>query len=132
MIIKCDCNRCGRGIEFDWKEAGSIIDCPHCSQKTQLYSPAIRNQPPVAAAFPQNIVRRKAKIKVRYEFFGTGAAVQFSGFICLFFFPIGTALGIFFLILGSELSKRFFCSECRNPVANRSASFCQHCGSSFD
>lgn len=50
MITKCECEKCGRHIEFDAAQLersgetshrilGQSIDCPHCQQRTVLYIP---------------------------------------------------------------------------------------------
>jgi Zn-dependent protease with chaperone function len=36
---KSPCNECGLNIEFPNEMSGSVIDCPHCQQKTQLFVP---------------------------------------------------------------------------------------------
>jgi hypothetical protein len=48
MMAKCDCQKCGRPIEFDATQLkkvgetshriiGQFIACPHCQERTQLY-----------------------------------------------------------------------------------------------
>ena len=64
----------------------------------------------------QTEVPTGAKKKVKYEFAGIGALVQCAGFIALFIFPIGTIAGVILLVIGSNLSKKFLCSECGNIV----------------
>jgi Short C-terminal domain len=41
MIVKCSCQHCDGGIEFDAKELSkenSIVPCPHCGLETKLYA----------------------------------------------------------------------------------------------
>ena len=36
QYFKCDCQRCGKHIEFPSNGVGMTIDCPHCGKKTIL------------------------------------------------------------------------------------------------
>jgi Zn-dependent protease with chaperone function len=36
LMAKCSCGHCGTHLEFPIEGAGSIIDCPHCGQPTEL------------------------------------------------------------------------------------------------
>ncbi len=48
LLAKCSCSQCGNHIEFPVEAANAVVDCPHCSQKTQLTLEA----PPPAADKP--------------------------------------------------------------------------------
>lgn len=48
MIAKCQCQNCGKSVEFDADQLdragstsnrvlGQVIECPHCGKSTQLY-----------------------------------------------------------------------------------------------
>lgn len=39
MILKCVCNNCPGHIEFDEKDAGQTVICPHCGIETLLFIP---------------------------------------------------------------------------------------------
>src|ERR1039457_747153 len=50
MTANCDCQQCGKSIEFEaaelersgetsYRVLGQFIDCPHCGKSTQLYMP---------------------------------------------------------------------------------------------
>jgi uncharacterized paraquat-inducible protein A len=39
MILKCLCNNCPGHIEFDEKDAGQTVVCPHCGLETLLFIP---------------------------------------------------------------------------------------------
>jgi DNA-directed RNA polymerase subunit RPC12/RpoP len=75
VIVKCDCQRCGRAIEFEVAQLkrvsetpdrtlGQNIDCPHCGSSTQLSLPRLDNDPPTGPAVgsPQNEKRNKFQI----------------------------------------------------------------------
>src|SRR5947209_10416983 len=36
LMAKCGCAHCGTHLEFPIEGAGSVIDCPHCGQPTEL------------------------------------------------------------------------------------------------
>jgi hypothetical protein len=40
MIAKCVCNQCPGHLEFDAKDAGQTITCPHCGAETVLFIPS--------------------------------------------------------------------------------------------
>jgi len=42
-LVVCRCQHCGGGIEFDSRQNGEAIDCPHCQIKTVLLIPASLN-----------------------------------------------------------------------------------------
>lgn len=45
-FARCACLRCGNTIEFPVDAAGSRIDCPHCSEPTELTLPFEASLPP--------------------------------------------------------------------------------------
>jgi Domain of unknown function (DUF4429)/Short C-terminal domain len=54
MIVKCDCQHCGGGIEFDsdeLTEENCVIACPHCGQETKLF---INSEGPSSAAHEES------------------------------------------------------------------------------
>jgi hypothetical protein len=62
---------------------------------------------------------------------GVGLVLELLGFILLFFFPIGTILGIAFLIYGFSKSKKYVCSECGNKIEDKGVKICPICKASF-
>jgi hypothetical protein len=44
------CQQCDGGIEFDARQAGDSIPCPHCGQETVLFVPSADRVPPVIAS----------------------------------------------------------------------------------
>ena len=72
-----------------------------------------------------------AKIEKSSQFIGAGAFVQLLGFILLWFFPFGTAVGLLLLVKGSMMAVRRVCSQCRNDV-NKGSKICPVCGESFN
>jgi hypothetical protein len=75
-------------------------------------------------------VRYAEKIK-KTEFAGVSSIVQLVGAIALFVFPIGTVAGIILIIIGSNMSQRYTCSECAEKV-EKAARRCRHCGAHFE
>jgi hypothetical protein len=55
---------------------------------------------------------------------GMGCLLQLIGLILLFFFPIGTIIGLALLILGHFSARKLICGNCGNPVASRSVKLC--------
>src|SRR2546423_1550166 len=45
LLAKCSCSQCGNHIEFPIEAANVVVDCPHCTQKTQL---TLEAPPPTA------------------------------------------------------------------------------------
>jgi predicted RNA-binding Zn-ribbon protein involved in translation (DUF1610 family) len=43
---KCNCQRCGQGIEFPIVMAGQDATCPHCGRETTLTIPTVRKATP--------------------------------------------------------------------------------------
>lgn len=71
------------------------------------------------------------KIISKRQTSGTGIILELLGFILLFFFPIGTIIGIAFLVYGFNQSKKNVCSECGNKVDDRDVKICPVCKASF-
>lgn len=67
----------------------------------------------------------------KVDFAGGGSLVQLLGLILLFFFPIGTILGVILMVSGSSSAKYFICSDCGNRL-EKTASICPTCKSDID
>jgi hypothetical protein len=72
-----------------------------------------------------------AYAKPKYEKSGGGCLVQLIGLIALFFFPIGTLFGIGLFFAGSAMSRKWRCSSCGNPIADKYVSICPTCKIQF-
>ncbi len=72
-----------------------------------------------------------AKRKRKTEMAGVGCLIQTIGFVSLFFFPIGTFLGVILLIYGSMKSTYFTCSNCGNRLSDKNVKICSTCKASF-
>jgi len=46
-LVTCRCKHCNDGIEFDDRQAGETVACPHCGLETILFVPPSQNPPPV-------------------------------------------------------------------------------------
>jgi hypothetical protein len=68
-----------------------------------------------------------AKIITKYDSAGTGCFVQAIGLIALFFFPVGTVIGLLMIGWGSYLSKRLLCGNCKNKVDSKEVRMCPVC-----
>lgn len=112
MITKCQCGSCGNGLEFELEHEGTMIDCPHCGEKTIL-----KKAKPAKAA---RVIRKT-------EFVGVSSLVQLVGLVLLFFFPIGTIMGVVLIVVGSSMSVKWACSACGNRVADKGVRLCPCC-----
>lgn len=80
-----------------------------------------------------------AKIIKKTEFAGSGCLVQGIGIVIIFFsfsfFPFGTIigglLGLGLIAQGSQMSQKFRCSECGNPVVDKKVTMCPTCKATF-
>jgi hypothetical protein len=74
----------------------------------------------------------KSKIRRKNEFAGTGCAIQGLGLLLVWWWPIGTVLGLGLLIYGSIKSGYFVCGNCGNRIADREVRMCPVCKSRLD
>jgi uncharacterized paraquat-inducible protein A len=49
----CHCNLCNQELEFDAKDAGATIACPHCGMETILYVVPAAVTPPLPSPSPK-------------------------------------------------------------------------------
>jgi rubrerythrin len=68
-----------------------------------------------------------AKRKRKTEMAGVGCLIQAIGLVALFFFPIGTFIGIILLIYGSMKSTYLVCSNCGNRLSDKNVKMCPTC-----
>jgi hypothetical protein len=61
------------------------------------------------------------------EFAGLGCLLQGIGLVLLFFFPIGTVVGIALILWGSWSSVYWRCSACKAKLPDKSATICAAC-----
>lgn len=73
------------------------------------------------------IKKEKTKIITKYETAGTGCFVQAIGLIALFFFPVGTIIGLLMIGWGSYLSKKLLCGNCKNKIESPDVTICPVC-----
>ena len=72
-----------------------------------------------------------AKRKRKTEMAGVGCLIQAIGLAALFFFPIGTFIGVVLLIYGSMKSVYLVCSNCGNRLADKNVKMCPTCKASL-
>jgi len=75
---------------------------------------------------------KKPRIKVKSMSLGWGCLVQIIGIVLLFFFPIGTIIGILLLIIGQRLSFKYVCPHCNNKLDNNKVRICPTCKADLD
>ena len=68
-----------------------------------------------------------ARRKRKNEFAGIGCVLQAFGLVALFFFPIGTVLGLVLLVYGSMKSQYYACGGCGNRLADKDVTMCPTC-----
>ncbi|MFW5909187.1 MAG: hypothetical protein ACOCUM_00295 [Thiohalospira sp.] len=81
-----------------------------------------------------------AAIQKKSEFAGGGALVQLIGLLIFTAsfaaFPVGPVLGFFvmlgFLVIGSRMSQKLVCGNCKNPVASKDVTKCPSCGADLE
>ncbi len=72
-----------------------------------------------------------AKIIAKRKTSAGGLVLELLGLILLFVFPIGTILGIIFIIAGFNMSKSLVCSECKNRIEDKGVKLCPVCKATF-
>src|SRR5438105_15204944 len=95
------------------------VFCPHCSTEMLVPGPGqfscgkcsevFQVAAPIAKHVSEETVAKK---KRHSEFIGAGCLVQAIGIVLLFFFPIGTLIGVVLLIYGSGLAIKWRCGHC--------------------
>ena len=140
-FLKCDCDHCGGHIEFPIESSNKIVFCPHCKLPTTLPGPPNPSTSPLPLPFdiwiPAKTQASKPElityghIKSKIEFFGWGGFVQLLGICVLWWFPLGTVIGIILFGVGHVLSKKTLCSRCGTIIANKDAKLCPMCQCSF-
>lgn len=130
-----ECKTCGR------KVTKKLTECPHCRpvktappEEPAEPKPAPEPEPPKPAPSPPTPKPPKPAVPkplVKYEFAGAGCVVQGLGLLLLFWFPFGTIIGFVLLIAGSQMAKKWICSECKNPLASNQVTICPACRASY-
>jgi len=59
-----------------------------------------------------------------------GLLLEVVGILALFFFPIGTVIGIILLVVGARMTYSRICSDCGNKV-EKTSKLCPTCGVRF-
>jgi hypothetical protein len=139
-FLRGECEHCAGHIEFPSEAANRIIPCPHCNRPTRLTaggnvpradSPVERPTAAGTVTSPKPQETVAGRILSQTEWIGWGSLLQLIGVVLLFWFPIGTTLGVLLFVVGYVLSRKFVCSECGYIVLSRAAMVCPACGASF-
>ena len=107
-----ECSECKREI------SDKAVACPHCGAPRSVLLPEI---PAVTHA---------EKLSA-----SQGGCLAFTvgliGFVLLFFFPIGTLIGIALIIAAFRFSGKIVCSNCGNKVSDSGSKICPACKALF-
>lgn len=68
-----------------------------------------------------------AKRKRKSEMAGSGCLVQVVGLLVIWWFPIGTVVGLVLLVWGSQLALYWVCSNCGNRLGDKGVKMCPVC-----
>jgi hypothetical protein len=141
VFLKGSCDHCGGHIEFPLESSNKIVFCPHCKLPTTLPGPPNPSTSPLPLPFdlwiPAKTQASKTElityghIEPKIEFFGWGAFVQLLGICVLWWFPLGTIIGIILVGVGHVLSKKTLCSRCGTIIANKDSKLCPICQCHF-
>lgn len=121
-------------MAFPEELQGERIVCPHCHQLTLLGNP--KQIPPLLlpATIPAQKYEQQKQlttIKRVGTTFGVGCLIQIVALAVIFFFPIGTMLGIVLLIVGHSAAYHLECFTCGTKLNSKRVSVCPGCGSNF-
>jgi uncharacterized CHY-type Zn-finger protein len=112
--IKFNCPECLNPLTVDASGVGRIVNCPECSKQIKIPNQSIH----------------RAQIIKKSEFAGAGALVQILGVLACFTL-VGIIIGIPLLIIGSNMSKKFLCGDCRNKLTGKDVRVCPVCKASL-
>jgi Zn finger protein HypA/HybF involved in hydrogenase expression len=135
--MECPCNNCPQMLEFEPNQVGQAVKCPTCGLDTILFAsanlPVFQEPQHLPPPAPIEVIPSVATARLRLARKTSlgGVAMELVGFVLLFLFPIGTIIGICFLIVGFNASKVWRCSNCMNLVADRKVRICPSCGASI-
>lgn len=136
MFVKCDCQHCGGGIEFDEKDDKRLCDCPHCGKEmilmvppAKLYQQPPMPVPPIAKQFP---IKKMNQDTAGGCFFSLlGAVLLIGGLYGLVVNPFWgvPAIIVSLIICASSwsLSNKFVCTNCGNRVDGEQVKLCPTC-----
>jgi hypothetical protein len=127
--LKIACPNCSGHVEFPAEMHGQIINCPHCDLSLALNVPGY--QPALPPTLPPYEKPRSGYIKTKGETAGAGCLVELVGLVLLFFFPIGTIIGLAIMVVGHSMSRYPVCSECGIRLTGRRVKICPACKAQF-
>lgn len=128
--FKIACPHCGVHIEFPKANHGEMTTCPSCTCTVTLRVPGYVE--PIRREVEPVTLPRIAKLVSRSDFVGWGCLVQFIGVVLLFFFPLGTIIGLFVIIGGHRMAYKHYCGGCGNKLADKNARLCGVCHSTLE
>ncbi len=114
--------------------ADAVKKCPYCLEPIKVGALKCRfcgefmqakSEPEKA----QTVV--KARLKKQREFAGTGCLLQAAGIALLFFFPVGTFLGLALIVYGGAKSRFLVCGRCGARPGEKTLKLCPLCRAQF-
>jgi len=100
-----------------------LVDCPECSNQI---SDLAESCPHCGYALGRDAPDLEAKIKYKAKTGSGGCLIALIGLVCLFYFPIGTIIGILLILIGNSWASYYACGNCGNEVKN-DATLCPGC-----
>lgn len=113
-ILTCRCRYCGKTFPYLRSDAGAQMECPECHNSVQL---------------PGNLQNLATKRRSRVTSI-PGLILEIGGFLLMFWFPIGTVIGLVMVVIGFRQSYALRCSNCETPTLP-SATRCAKCHAVF-
>jgi hypothetical protein len=59
-------------------------------------------------------------------------ALEWVGAVLLFFFPVGSVIGLILLICGENFGERLICSQCCNKIDSKEVRICPTCKANIE
>jgi hypothetical protein len=137
-FLKGNCEHCHGHLEFPEESVNKIIICPHCKLPTRLTAQGAPTPVPTpfdlwipAKTTPRTEVAAAGYIQEKNEWIGWGSLVQLLGLVLLFWFPVGTVIGVLLFGTGHFLARKFVCSHCGNVLPRKEVGLCPFCKASL-
>jgi hypothetical protein len=113
-VLTCRCRFCGKSFPYLRQDAGIQAECPECHNSVML---------------PGKLQGLATKRRGRLNSI-PGLILEVGGALLLFWFPIGSALGVVLISIGWRHNTVLKCSNCEG-LTTKEASRCAKCGAAF-
>ena len=101
----------------------ALIDCPECGNQV---SDLAESCPHCGFGLYQEAPEIIARITYKARTGGGGCLIALIGLACLFYFPLGTLVGILLILIGNYWASYYACGHCGNEVKS-DAKLCPSC-----